>query len=70
MTMPQEDQTSSITEQPLPDSSSAASGPLFVCACIVMPVLWGVIVHQIFKRVRKKERPDRIVDAAGPDYQI
>ena len=31
----------------------------FACCCIALPVLWGVIVHLVFRRLRRKGQPER-----------
>ncbi|MDG1898216.1 MAG: hypothetical protein P8J37_25215 [Fuerstiella sp.] len=41
------------------------------CCCIALPVLWGVVVHLIFRRIRtRKGQPEREQEAGWPDYQI
>ncbi|MCP4783855.1 MAG: hypothetical protein GY903_21825 [Fuerstiella sp.] len=42
----------------------------FACCCIALPVLWGVIVHLVFRRLRGKGQPEREQEAGWPDYQI
>lgn len=44
---------------------------LFVGACVVLPILWGVIVHRIFRRIRGEEQPPEVPnDSVWPDYEI
>ncbi|MEO2019693.1 MAG: hypothetical protein ABGZ53_35620 [Fuerstiella sp.] len=42
----------------------------FACCCIALPVLWGVVVHLVFRRLRGKGQPEREQEAGWPDYQI
>ena len=70
MPISQETHTQSATEQVPGSETPITSGPLFVSACLIVPVLWGVIVHQVFKRIRKKIRPDAPSSNVWPDYQI
>ena len=42
----------------------------FACCCIALPVLWGVVVHLVFRRLRRKGQPEREQEAGWPDYQI
>jgi uncharacterized membrane protein YhdT len=51
-------------------SSEASSQLWFACCCIALPVLWGVVVHLIFRRLRKEGQPEREQQAGWPDYQI
>ena len=42
----------------------------FVVSCILLPVAWGIIVHQVFRRIRKTRRPDNTREQTDSDYQI
>ena len=39
-----------------PSSDSSTPSALFVGACVVLPILWGVIVHRVFRRLRRQEK--------------
>jgi hypothetical protein len=43
---------------------------LFVAACVLMPIAWGVLVHWLFEawQARANEKGDD--DPLFPDYQI
>lgn len=44
---------------------------LFVLACLVVPILWGVVVHRSFELVERRLKGDhRPNDGNFPDYQI
>jgi hypothetical protein len=68
MLLPGED-TESKSFASTPETSSF-SGPLFVSACVVLPVVWGIVVHLVFTWLRKKYRSDQRGAPAWPDYQI
>lgn len=55
-----------------PESSDTnAPSVLFVAACIILPILWGVVVHRVFRRLRGREKPSEVQnDSVWPDYQI
>gem|GEM_PF-2671239 len=40
---------------------------LYVGGCVVLPVLWGALIHWVFQRLRRyqDQSPDH-----WPDYQI
>lgn len=57
--------TASLTT---PDTTM--SGPLFVAACVILPVIWGIVVHLVFTWLRKKYRSENDGAPAWPDYQI
>jgi len=65
-------QAKQVTEiaSPMAAADTTRSGPLFVCACIVLPVIWGVAVHLVFTRFRKKHRSAQRSKPTWPDYQI
>ena len=43
---------------------------LYVMACIVLPVLWGTIVHWIFQHIRSRQNSEHRSADNWPDYQI
>ena len=45
-------------------------GPWFVLSCLLLPVVWGMIVHQIFQRLRQTLRPLPRKEPESSDYQI
>lgn len=45
-------------------------GPWFITSCLLLPVVWGVLVHLVFNRLRRKTRPDKLTETGWPDYQI
>ena len=65
---------SSAAQQPTPDPEKSPLGATsdlwFVASCLLLPVIWGILVHLVFSRLRKKKRPDRSREAGWPDYQI
>ena len=46
------------------------NGPLFVLSCVLLPVIWGVLVHRVFNKLRRTDRPAKLSDSGWPDYQI
>lgn len=52
-----------------PEPSGLGEQVLFIAACLVIPILWGVIVHRLFARFRFKRRPENQA-SSWPDYQI
>ncbi len=44
--------------------------PWFVLSCLLLPVVWGMIVHQIFQRLRQTLRPLPRKEPESSDYQI
>jgi|GEM_PF-1031234 len=60
------------TPSPKPDVIPQQSGVgiWFVVSCILLPVVWGMIVHQVFKRLRKSHRPKGSREQTGNDFQI
>ncbi|QDT35004.1 hypothetical protein Mal48_42770 [Thalassoglobus polymorphus] len=43
----------------------------FVIACLLLPVAWGVIVHQLFELLERSLKKDkRPRDSSYSDYQI
>lgn len=54
-----------------PEDSSATVSVWFVVACLVLPVIWGILVHEVFRRWRNDpETPAEETDSVWPDYQI
>lgn len=44
---------------------------VFVIACLLLPILWGVIVHRLFEFVERRLKQDRRPnDGNYPDFQI
>ncbi len=41
---------------------------LWIVVCITVPVVWGVIVHAVFERLRSRPRDDE--DSVLSDFQI
>lgn len=68
--MPTETDQSGTLEPTPTAGSTEFSGPLFVSACVVLPVIWGVIVHLVFTWLRKKYDSDEQGAPSWPDYQI
>ena len=62
--------TSTAPEPPPVPETGLPAEIWFACGCIALPVLWGVIVHLVFRRLRKKGQPPREQEAGWPDYQI
>ena len=62
--------TSATSATPPADVSDLLSQVWFACCCIALPVVWGVIVHMVFRRIRGKGQPEREQEAGWPDYQI
>lgn len=70
-----------VVGQPAADPVAPAAEPAdteisgwFIAACIVLPVVWGILVHWVFQRLRRN-RPRTRTDRADhepswPDYQI
>jgi hypothetical protein len=43
----------------------------FIVACVVLPILWGVVVHRVFELFRTRPRSDSDEhEPEFPDYQI
>ncbi|MCR9231552.1 MULTISPECIES: hypothetical protein [Gimesia] len=42
----------------------------FIIACIIIPVLWGVIVNWIFNQWQDRSNNNSDDDYIFPDYQI
>ena len=67
---------SATTQQPPDTPSPTSSQPpssapefWFVATCLIVPVLWGVVVHRIFRRLQDLQKPADD-DSVWPDYQI
>lgn len=43
---------------------------LFAIACVVLPILWGVLVHFVFQWLRRCKPQKNSDDNGWPDYQI
>lgn len=43
---------------------------LYVAACVVVPVLWGALVHWTFQRFRRRHDSDSRSPDNWPEYQI
>ncbi|MEQ9411061.1 MAG: hypothetical protein RIK87_25340 [Fuerstiella sp.] len=62
-------------QQTIPNPGSAGdpepAEPLFVLTCLVAPVLWGIVVHRVFRHLRGRQRSTSDdADSVWPDYQI
>lgn len=42
----------------------------FVLACLILPVVWGVIVNWLFEFWRDRNEEKRDIESIFPDYQI
>jgi len=43
----------------------------FILACLVLPILWGVLVNWLFQLWQNRQSPDEQEDDwVFPDYQI
>lgn len=62
--------TSPATSSPNQPAEQPVNGLWFVASCLLLPVVWGVLVHLLFNRLRRKQRPDKLTDTGWPDYQI
>lgn len=51
------------------ESSAVEANGLFVFCCLTLPVLWGVLVHAVFKKLRPRPKRRKRADD-WPDYQI
>jgi hypothetical protein len=51
-------------------SDSKMQTLLYAIACIVLPVLWGTIVHWIFQHIRSRQNSEHRSADNWPDYQI
>ena len=60
--------TTAVAQQVAP--VDLASQIWFVGCCLSLPVLWGIVVHLVFRRLRRKGQPEREQEAGWPDYQI
>jgi uncharacterized membrane protein YhdT len=60
--------TTTVAQQVSP--ADLQSHVWFACCCLALPVLWGVVVHLVFRRLRRKGQPEREQEAGWPDYQI
>lgn len=58
----------SVTDKTPSPANSPSRSVWFVVSCLLLPVLWGAIVHQVFSRIRGGRRPRS--DSGWPDYQI
>ncbi|WP_197532659.1 hypothetical protein [Symmachiella macrocystis] len=43
---------------------------LFTLACLVLPVLWGIVVNWLFVKWQNRNPPQQQADPNLPDYQI
>jgi cobalamin biosynthesis Mg chelatase CobN len=50
--------------------SDTPVSPWVVLATVVLPVLWGVLVHRIFQHFRTRSKPTASESPRWPDYQI
>lgn len=62
--------TSPATSSPDQPAEQPVNGLWFVASCLLLPVVWGVLVHLLFNRLRRKQRPDKLTETGWPDYQI
>ena len=60
-----------VEQEPAPEEISPVVSAWFIAACLVLPVIWGVLVHEVFRRWRNdSETPTEESDSVWPDYQI
>lgn len=53
------------------EGNSAGVSGWWIAACLVLPVLWGVLVHEVFRRWRRTtDATSEQTDSVWPDYQI
>ena len=62
VTISQDIQVHEEQSAPAPDASTDL---LFISACIAVPVLWGLLVHRLFRYFRGRQ-----ADREWTDYQI
>jgi hypothetical protein len=43
---------------------------LFIVACLVLPVVWGWLVHALFRVIERKRFGQDDNDSIFPDFQI
>ena len=43
---------------------------VYVLACVVLPVVWGALIHWIFQHIRRRQDSGRPSADNWPDYQI
>ncbi|WP_077027917.1 hypothetical protein [Fuerstiella marisgermanici] len=70
--MPNSAETQQSVQQPAEQSpvpQSSVPEFWFVATCLVVPVLWGVIVHRVFRRLQSRPKPADN-DSVWPDFQI
>lgn len=41
---------------------------LYILACLLLPIVWGVVVHALFHYLDRRRTPED--DDVFPDYQI
>ena len=54
-----------VPEEQSDMAQGASTGFLFIGACVVLPVLWGLLVHRLFRYIRGRQ-----ADREWTDYQI
>lgn len=52
------------------ESDNRMKTALYVAACVVVPVLWGTLIHWTFQRIRRRQNSDSRSPDNWPDYQI
>ncbi len=63
-------ETTGVVHTTNENASSSHFGVTFVTACVVLPVVWGIIVHLTFTWLRRKHGTDQKTAPTWPDYQI
>ncbi len=43
---------------------------LYVLACVVLPVIWGALIHWLFQQIRSRKDSSRPSADHWQDYQI
>lgn len=62
--------TASEISSPKQPAKGPVTGPWFITSCLLLPVIWGVLVHLVFNRLRRRQRPGKLRETGWPDYQI
>lgn len=67
---PQHEQISHPVPASPAEEPASQSGFWFITSCLVLPVVWGVVVHLVFRRLRRRRHSEETNDSVWPDYQI
>lgn len=69
-TLPEDGTLATTSEASQPVMKQPVTSPVFILSCLLLPVLWGVIVHLFFNKLRRNRRPSKLSETGWPDYQI